>query len=314
MSDTIQSCKNCGHHFQGKFCSQCGEKVYTAHDKSILHFFEDALHFVTHFEGTFFNTLKAIFSKPGKLSFDYCNGLRKKYFKPLPFFMLLVVLYLIFPFFTGLNMPFKYYLQKGSYASRVTAKKSGINIDSALTLIAQNEQQQQFTQQQQSFSYVINAEDSLIKKSEKLAKIESTFNKKSEKISKLLLLILLPLTAFVLWLLSIRKRQYFFDHLVLATEINSFYLLFSFFILPLLLTLFYKFLPGSLTQYLTDSGIGIFSYAIVAAFAARAFRLFYSDRWWWAIVKSLLIMLAHYYIVQIIYKSILFAITFHYST
>jgi len=314
MSETIKTCKNCGNRFDGKYCNQCGEKVYTAHDKSIFHFFEDALHFVTHFEGTFFNTLRAIFSKPGKLSFDYCNGLRKKYFKPLPFFMLLVVLYLIFPFFTGLNMPFKYYLQERSYASRVVTKKAAVNIDSALAVIDTAIQHKTFATQQESFSYIINAEDSFIRKSEKLSVIEATFNKKSEKISKILLLILLPLTAFALWLLSIRKRKYFFDHLVLATEINSFYLLFSFLIFPLLLTLLFKFLPHSFAKHVTDTGVGIFSYIMVAAFSARAFRLFYGDRWWWAILKSILVVVAHYFIVQIIYKFILFAITFHYST
>lgn len=228
--------------------------------------------------------------------------------------MLLVVLYLIFPFFTGLNMPFKYYLQERSYASRVVTKKAAVNIDSALAVIDTAIQHKTFATQQESFSYIINAEDSFIRKSEKLSVIEATFNKKSEKISKILLLILLPLTAFALWLLSIRKRKYFFDHLVLATEINSFYLLFSFLIFPLLLTLLFKFLPHSFAKHVTDTGVGIFSYIMVAAFSARAFRLFYGDRWWWAILKSILVVVAHYFIVQIIYKFILFAITFHYST
>jgi hypothetical protein len=255
-----------------------------------------------------------IFSKPGKLSMDYCDGLRKKYFKPLPFFMLLVVLYLIFPFFTGLNMPFKYYLHKGSYANKIVTKKSGVNIDSALILIDVAVKQKKFATQSEYFNYIINSEDSLLKKSAPLHELEEKFNKKSEKISKLLLLILVPLTAMAIWLLSIRKRKYFFDHLVLATEINSFYLLFSFFILPFLFILCNKLIPGLLGEFLTDTAIGIFSYTIVAAFAARAFRRFFKDSWWWAILKSMLLMLAHFYIVQVIYKFILFAITFHFST
>lgn len=314
MNEGTNSCKNCGNRFQGNYCNRCGEKIYTDHDKSILHFFEDALHFITHFEGTFFNTLKAIFSQPGRLSSDYCDGLRKKYFKPLPFFMLLVVLYLIFPLFTGLNMPFSYYLQKNSYAAKVTTAKSGINIDSALSVINQSEEQQNIVNEQDVFVYQTKAMNTLIESNEKLSAIEHNFNKKSEKISKILLIILLPLTALVLWLLSLRKRRYFFDHLVLATELNSFYLLFSFFILPLLLTLFYKLLPASITKTVGDTAVGFFAYLVVASFAAKAFRLFYRDRWWWAILKSLLLAIAHYFIVQLIYKFILFAITFHYST
>src|SRR5918993_3822483 len=129
------SCKHCGNYFNGKYCNKCGEKVYTDHDKSIPHFFEEAFHFLTHFEGTFFTTIKTIFSRPGKLSSDYCNGIRKKYFKPLPLFMLLVVLYLVFPIFSGLNTPFQFYLNKGSIANALVTKSTGTNIDSLVSQV-----------------------------------------------------------------------------------------------------------------------------------------------------------------------------------
>jgi hypothetical protein len=31
------TCKSCGHAFEGTYCNQCGEKVYREEDKSILH-------------------------------------------------------------------------------------------------------------------------------------------------------------------------------------------------------------------------------------------------------------------------------------
>lgn len=102
---TVQHiCKNCGHVFTGNYCNQCGEKVYTEHDKSLVHLLEEGFHFVTHFEGTLLTTIKTIFTKPGQLTLDYCNGVRKKYFRPLSFFLLLVVFYLVFPLLSGLNM------------------------------------------------------------------------------------------------------------------------------------------------------------------------------------------------------------------
>mgnify|MGYP003546581747 FL=1 len=104
-------CKNCGNHFTGKFCNQCGEKIYNEKDKLIKHLFNDAIHFTSHFDGTFLTSLKTAITKPGKISLDYCSGIRKKYFKPVPFFLLLVVFYLLFPRFQGLNM------KAGTYAS-----------------------------------------------------------------------------------------------------------------------------------------------------------------------------------------------------
>src|SRR6478736_8508316 len=122
MQPAVHICKNCNNSFSGKYCNHCGEKLYHEKDRSVFHLFEEGLHFLTHFDGTFFNTLKKIFTKPGQLSVDYCNGKRKTYFKPLSFFLLLVVLYLLFPVFEGLNMKLYYHTHHilyGNYARRM---------------------------------------------------------------------------------------------------------------------------------------------------------------------------------------------------
>jgi hypothetical protein len=312
MTEAINVCKNCGTQFTGRYCNQCGEKVYTEHDKSALHFFEDAVHFVSHFEGTFFVTLKAILSKPGKLSRDYCNGLRKKYFKPLPFFMLLVILYLIFPFFTGLNMPFRLYLGRG-YANEMIKAKTGIDGDSLYQSIQLSIKAKKFASQKEVVAYEQTLGDSVKKVSPRLYELESTYNRKSEKVSKFLLLILLPLTALAIWLLSLRKSNYFFDQLILATEINSFYIMFTFFFVPLVAILFFKLFPGIAPYIFRDGTIGIACYFVVGVFSAIAFRRFYNDGWVWSVIKAVLMMFAHYFIVQVIYKFILFVLTFYLS-
>src|SRR5689334_1275203 len=104
MESATINCKNCGHSFSGKYCNNCGEKVYTEHDRTFMHFVEEGMHFITHLDGTLINTIRTMFKSPGKLSVDYCAGKRKTYFKPLSFFLLLVVIYLLFPFFQALNM------------------------------------------------------------------------------------------------------------------------------------------------------------------------------------------------------------------
>jgi|GEM_PF-335056 len=305
-----QKCKQCNNEFTGSFCNVCGEKVYTDHDRSIPHFFEDAIHFVTHFEGTIFTTLKAILFKPGKLSLDYCNGIRKKYFKPLPFFMLLVVLYLIFPVFTGLNMPFKMYFAEGKpYAVNSIKKKTGVPVDSLLNDLEIRMQNKPFDNREVAKKYYLRNTDSLLHSNLKLENLALAYDKKSEKISKLLLLVLLPLTALPLYLSSFYKRKFFFDHLVIATEINSFFLLFSFFLVPGLFFLMYKIFPAHALSFITDMGVAITSYAIIAIFAAFSFRRFYHDTWWLAVVKALLLVTIHFYMVVSVYKPILLWVT-----
>ncbi|MEJ7625555.1 MAG: DUF3667 domain-containing protein [Ferruginibacter sp.] len=120
------TCKNCGFNFTGYYCNRCGEKVYTEVDKSLTHLIQGTFHFITHLEGTFLNALKTFLTQPGKFSFDYCRGIRKKYYKPVSFFMMLVILYLIFPRFQGLNMKLSTYADKyyGFYLDICSGYKS----------------------------------------------------------------------------------------------------------------------------------------------------------------------------------------------
>ena len=279
MQPGVHICKNCNNSFSGKYCNHCGEKLYSEKDKKVSHFFEEGLHFITHFEGTFFNTIKKIFSKPGQLSVDYCNGKRKTYFKPLSLFLLLVVLYLIFPVFEGLNMKVQYHMQHlayGKYANGIVREL-------------------------------------LSRKNITLAEFEPVFHQKSEKVSKFLLLILLPLTALFFWLLTFKKRKYFFDQMVFSAEINCMYLLWGFVLLPLLLfgsEVIYRLFTGSFFQT-SDTILGIITYTVLCIYTGAGARKFYKISWWQSIGFALLFYVAHLIIVQYIYKFILFYIVIH---
>lgn len=277
MKSTLTVCKNCSRQFTGKFCNHCGEKVYTEHDKSFFHFVEEGFHFITHFEGTFFTTIKYLFTRPGKLSADYCYGIRKSLFKPLSLFLLLCIVYLLFPVFEGLNMRLYYHVNGSVYSN--FARNETIEVMKA----------HQWTD----------------------AQVTEAFHKQSTKVSKFLLLVLLPLTALFFWSLTYKKRSYFFDQMVFATEINSVYLIWGFLLLPLLLTLFqavYQAIAGQIFQF-TDTGIGIVMYALLLLYVVLATRRFYELKNWQAVLVAMLFYVAHNIIVQFIYKFILFVIS-----
>ncbi|RYZ26826.1 MAG: DUF3667 domain-containing protein [Chitinophagaceae bacterium] len=271
---TITTCKACHKQFTGKYCNYCGEKRYTDHDRTIKHFVEEGIHFVTHFEGTFFTTVKYLFTRPGKLSADYCYGIRKTLFKPLSLFLLLCIIYLLFPVFEGLNMRLYYHTNGSIY--------SGFAKHEVMKVM----QQHNWTNEQMA----------------------EAFHHQSTKVSKFLLLVLLPLTALFFWLLTYKKRRYFFDQMVFATEINSVYLIWGFMILPLLLSLF-EFIYGAFAHHafpFTDTGIGLVMYALLLVYVVLASRRFYGIKTGYAIFVALLFLVAHHVIVQFIYKFILF--------
>lgn len=279
-TDTAIVCKNCGNHFSGKYCNLCGEKVYKETDRKISHLFEEVFHFITHFEGTLFTTLRTIFKTPGKLSTDYCNGIRKKYFKPLSLFLLLVVIYLLFPLVPGLNMPLKNHLDQKSYREFATKKV------------------QTYLQQHPASTY---------------AMLEEKFAAKSEKLSKLLLLLIVPCSALILWALTFFKRKYFFDQMVLSAEINSFSLIANYFLLPIFIASIYlaaKVFNFSLT-WATEVRFAFIGQAATAIFTAFAMKRFYGFKRIYRIIASLVFIFFHVFIVYTLYKFTLFVTVFY---
>lgn len=276
--DTINTCKNCGNKFTGRFCNICGEKVYSRKDKKVWNLISEVTHFITHFEGTIFNTLRVLFTRPGQLSEDYCNGIRKKYFKPVSFFLLLVVIYLLFPVFEGLNQNLFYHMHNPMYGEFATQKIQNLEKVSGLTI----------------------------------EQISSNFHRKGEKVSKFLLFLLLPVSALFLKLFLFRKNRLFFDHFIFATEINIIFLLWGFLLFPLILVViefFYNLFYGSYLN-VTDAMTGILMYLAVSTYIAIAAKIFYSLKLWQAILLSLIFLLFYFLFIMIVYKFILFMLVF----
>jgi hypothetical protein len=276
MLPTNHTCKTCGNSFTGKYCNQCGEKVYTEHDKSIVHVADEVLHFITHFEGSFITTIKTIFTKPGKLASDYCNGTRKKYFKPISFFLLCIVLYLLFPKFDGLNMKFYSYINAQNNYTWLTKPVARGKIRShAITVEQLNEK----------------------------------YNKESTKVSKIFLLAIIPLSALLLSILFYTKHRYYFDHFIMATEFTSIMVIIVFLLLPLVIAIGSLIYAPIATLLTDDNTIAVaFIHLILLTFLSTAFKRFYQQNWLLTIIKSIVFLVAFDLGIMYIYHCLLFLV------
>lgn len=277
MEPTPTTCKNCGHSFTGSYCNNCGEKVYTSHDKSVGHLFEEGFHFITHFEGKFFTTVRTMLTRPGKLSLDYCNGIRKKYFKPLSFFLLLVVLYLLFPIAQGLNMSIGTHVQSSTYGKYAS--------EQALHLMASKHLTE---------AYLVEH-----------------FHSASEKVSKLLLILIIPVMALWSWILTYKKKnKLYFDHFIFSTEVNSFMVLWSFLLLPLITRLTYFFIHLFTKQeYFSDIIFAFLATGFISIYAFVAAGRFYGLAVAKSILYTVLFVGVYILIFQYVYKFLLFVIS-----
>jgi hypothetical protein len=274
MAPGTITCKHCGNQFQGNYCNQCGEKVHAEHHKRVSHILEEAFHFVTHLDSKLFRNVKAIFSRPGQLALDYCNGIRKKYFKPISFFLLCVVLYLLFPKFHGLNMKMNTFIQPGnSYAwiSRPAIREKMRN--NAMTY----------------------------------EEVREKYDTKSLKVSKVFLLVLLPLIGMVLYLLFFKRRRYFFDHFIYATEFGSLWIIIQFLLMPLLVGAIIYMFPHTASFFHDENPwLWMIIALLFLSMVTVAFRRFYRQKWVWSLVKGCIFIIAFQFFVLYIYHLLLF--------
>jgi hypothetical protein len=138
----------------------------------------------------------------------------------------------------------------------------------------------------------------------------------SEKISKILLFLIIPLCALPLWALYFWKRRLLFDHLVLATEINSVFVIFMFLVIPLLfrgvgaILLRLHWVQPRTTQGYGDQQVILWIYyAFLFGYCTVAFRRFYQPRWFWSVGTAAVFTFLHGYIIFQLYRFLLFETT-----
>lgn len=89
-------CLNCGAELYDRYCHKCGQENVEP-EESFLHLSKHFLEDVTHFDGKFFTTIKALVLKPGYLTAEYIRGRRASYINPIRLYLFIsAAFFLIF--------------------------------------------------------------------------------------------------------------------------------------------------------------------------------------------------------------------------
>tara|TARA_R100001132_G_C3259393_1_gene83966 strand:+ start:259 stop:1002 length:744 start_codon:yes stop_codon:yes gene_type:complete len=87
-------CKNCEAIVSEQYCPNCGQRTNV--DKvTFKETFQDLVDNIFSVNAPFFITLKLLFVNPGRLFREYLRGRRKTYYKPVSFFILITLVYLL---------------------------------------------------------------------------------------------------------------------------------------------------------------------------------------------------------------------------
>jgi hypothetical protein len=95
VNEQAKLCCGCGTGLGGKFCHNCGEKQFQAHDLAFRHFALHVLHELTHLDAKVLATVRYLFVRPGYLTTEYVSGRKSPYMKPLSLFLVAVAMLFI---------------------------------------------------------------------------------------------------------------------------------------------------------------------------------------------------------------------------
>lgn len=281
-----KTCLNCNYVVEKRFCPNCGQEntdTRKTFHHLFIHFFED----LTHYENSFWKTIKNLVLRPASGTKEYLSGKRMSYLAPIRLYIFIsfatFFIIAVFPSSSdelvtvqqksttkvtdknGITKDSIIAIQNGLKEIMATDEKVKINKDTINILESENMVGYKNVKQLDSLQeYGPEAEKlddfeySIIKK----VLLVTEKNSKAEIIKKFLkaflhnfpkiLFIYMPLFAFVLWLFHGKKRWYYFDHGIFTLHYFSFLLL-LFLIVFLFNELMYCFVVNAFTTFSTNS-------------------------------------------------------------
>ncbi len=238
-SDTPEDqCENCGALLHGPYCSQCGQK---AADRivPIWHMINEALEAVIELDMRVLWTLPKFLFLPGRLTKEYINGHRKRYIRPFRLYLFTTfVLFTVLAFTTGRGFQFPFDPQMSpAQADTVQAGTAGgtdtAAVASGSSFLGSPEQREQWAESLRNDPDAVNVE---VGSPETQAQLERVLRVKSaEALQKpndfvgsmidrgpYAMFLMLPVFAFLLKLLYIRRGRLYVEHLIFSLHLHAF--------------------------------------------------------------------------------------------
>ena len=96
-------CLNCGTALHGAYCAACGQKA-TPPNPTFHDFFHELTHELLHVDGRLFRSLRLLFTRPGFLTREHCEGRRASYAAPMRLYLTFSLIYFVLAVYSPIEM------------------------------------------------------------------------------------------------------------------------------------------------------------------------------------------------------------------
>lgn len=230
------TCQNCGHTVPQRYCSYCGqENIETRQSFGHLvrHFAED----VTHYDNSFWRTIKYLLGRPAYLTKAYLAGKRNSFLPPVRLYIFVSFVAFFIPYLLpDLTGDFKYpdpVIQRAEAHTDEVLYGIGLRNGTQFYARSHYHTQAQLDSLQQALpaGNKLNAFDYWTEKKMielgkyKQEELAEKFNESFAHNFPKGLFVYMPVFALVVGLFHNRKRWYYFDHAIFTLHYFSFLLL-----------------------------------------------------------------------------------------
>nr|WP_319399371.1 DUF3667 domain-containing protein [uncultured Carboxylicivirga sp.] len=238
------NCKNCNTLFKGQYCPNCGQHIKEI-ERPIRFMIVDFMGTVISFDTRLIKTLVAILFKPGKLTQDFLDGKRARYMPPFRFYVFIsFIMFLLISTITNKNIAPSFF-QSNDDSDKISLNDS-ITVDKDSILLEVNKNLKETLDSSEYSAIPINLTntDSIKESSEDFVdkmtdfsdddidKYKSTaklieehpeiFTAKLFQYTSWSLFLIMPIFAFLLWIVFFKSKSLYIGHLIFALNIHSF--------------------------------------------------------------------------------------------
>lgn len=232
-------CENCGALLHGPYCSECGQR---SADRVVplWHMLNEALEAVIELDMRVLHTFPKFLFLPGRLTKEYVNGRRKRYIRPFRLYLFTTfLLFTVLAFTAGQGFQFPFNPQVApAQADSVQAEPSVGQSDTAAVAAApsflgspaQREAwARSFERNPETVSVMVGDPETQSRVERMLrAKVAEALRNPRDLLGGMIdrgpyiMFLMLPLFAFLLKLLYIRRSRLYVEHLIFSLHVHAF--------------------------------------------------------------------------------------------